>query len=247
MNQTKTYRCVVIDDESHAIELLSDYIEAMPQLQLAKTFSDPIAALMDSNTGETYDFIFMDIDMPKLSGIELAKSLRSRTTFLIFTTAHPKYAVEAFDVRADHYLLKPIGMNKFAMTVDLLLKGRESSMAPTSSPDDTFFIKSDQKNKMIRICPEDIIAIEGLKNYVLINTTSHKHIAYLTMKEMEEALQPTGGFIRVHKSFIVAKKFIERVEGRSIRLKNNLEAPIGETYRQDFQDYILKKALLSNR
>jgi two-component system, LytTR family, response regulator len=247
MNQTKTYRCMVIDDESHAIELLSDYIQAMPQLQLAKTFSDPIAALMDSNGGETYDFIFMDIDMPKLSGIELAKSLRLQTSFLIFTTAHPKYAVEAFDVRADHFLLKPIGMNKFAMTIDLLLKGKESTTVQASSTDHTFFIKSDQKNKMIKICPEDIICIEGLKNYVVINTTCQKHIAYLTMKEIEEALHPTGGFIRVHKSYIVAKKYIERVEGRAIRLKNNLEAPIGETYRQDFQDYILKKALLSNR
>lgn len=247
MNQIKNYRCIVIDDEQHAIELLSDYIEAMPRLQLVKSYSNPIAALMDTNAGETYDFIFMDIDMPQLSGIELAMSLRSRTTFLVFTTAHPKYAVEAFEVRADHYLLKPIGMNKFAMTIDLLLKGKEESAAPVFSTDQTFFIKSDQKNKMIKVCPDEIIAIEGLKNYVLINTTTQKHIAYLTMKEMEDALQPTGGFFRVHKSFIVAKKFIERVEGRTIRLKNNLEVPIGETYRRDFQNYISKKAILSNR
>lgn len=249
MDSTRSYRCMVIDDESHALELLTDYIKAIPRLQLVKTFQNPIAALMETRQDDRYDFIFVDIDMPHLSGMELARSLRPFTNFLVFTTAHPKYAVEAFDIRADHYLLKPISMNKFAVTVDLLLKSKENSAitGPAPSPDHTFFIKSDQKNKLIKICPQDIIAIEGLKNYILINTLTQRHIAYLTMKEIEEALQRTGGFIRVHKSFIIAKKFIERVEGRTIKLPKNLEVPIGDTYKQDFFDYISGKAILSSR
>ncbi|MBX0335324.1 response regulator [Pontibacter sp. HSC-14F20] len=145
---TQTYRCMVIDDESHAIELLSDYIQAIPRLQLTKTYQDPVAALMESQGEENYDFIFMDIDMPRLSGMELAKSLRSLTAFLVFTTAHSKYAVEAFEVRADHFLLKPIGMNKFAMTIDMLLKRREEPARPPIRQDTSFFIKSDQKKQV---------------------------------------------------------------------------------------------------
>ncbi|AKD04304.1 LytTR family DNA-binding domain-containing protein [Pontibacter korlensis] len=248
MDATKFYRCVVIDDEDHAIELLTDYIKATPSLHLEKSFQDPIAALMDDAPEIPYDFIFLDIDMPRLTGLELAKSLRSRTRFLVFTTAHQRYALEAFDVRADHFLLKPISMNKFAVTVNLLLKStKESSSDPVSPIDNSFFIKGDQKNKLIRIQPHEIISIEGLKNYVLIHTLTQKHIAYLTMKEVEDALGPTKGFVRVHKSFIIANQYIERVEGRIIQLKNNLEVPIGETYKQNFHDYIAGKTLRTGR
>lgn len=247
MNPAIQYKCLVIDDERHAIELLTDYIDAVPQLQLVKIFQDPVAALMDSNSGEKYDFIFLDIDMPRLSGLELARSLRPNTTFLVFTTAHQKYAVDAFDVQADHYLLKPIGMNKFALTINQLLKGRETAASPSDSPDSTFFIKSDQKNKLFRICFDDIIAIEGLKNYVTIYTPTQKHIAYLTMKETENALCKSNNFIRVHKSFIVAKKQIELVNGRMIKLKNGLDIPIGDSFRESFQNYITKNTLVTNR
>lgn len=238
---------MVIDDESHALELLSDYIQAIPQLQLIKTYQCPLTALMESQNGESFDFIFMDIDMPQLSGIELAKSFRPLTTFLVFTTAHTRYAVDAFEVRADHYLLKPIAMNKFVLTVDLLLKSRQEAKTIPAMQDSSFYIRSDQKNKLIKICPEEILLIEGLKNYVLITTLHHKHIAYLTMKEVEMALNASSDFIRVHKSFIVSKKFIERVEGRNIRLVNNQEVPIGDTYRQEFNDYINGKVFLSGR
>ncbi|WP_276499410.1 LytR/AlgR family response regulator transcription factor [Pontibacter litorisediminis] len=248
MDTNRNYRCVVIDDEDHAIELLADYIAATPRLQLEKTFQDPVAALMDSAPEVPYDFIFLDIDMPRLTGLELAKSLRSRTRFLVFTTAHQKYALEAYDVRADHFLLKPISMNKFALTVDLLLKSTgESNPDPVYPDDDSFFIKSDQKNKLIRIQLHEIVCIEGLKNYVLIHTLTQKHIAYLTLKEMEDALCPTGRFLRVHKSFIVANQHIERVEGRTIHLKNNLDIPIGETYKPDFYSYIGGKILRTGR
>jgi DNA-binding LytR/AlgR family response regulator len=247
MDAAKKYKCMIVDDERHAIELLSDYIQAVPQLELVNTFQDPVAALMAGNSSETYDFIFLDIDMPRLSGLELARSLRSKTTFLVFTTAHPKYAIEAFDVRADHFLLKPIGLNKFALSIDQLLKSREKVPAAPACPDSTFFIKSDQKYKLIRICFDDIIAVEGMKNYVLIFTRDTKHIAYLTMKEMEDALSPTNNFARVHKSFIVAKQHIEAVNGRIIKMKGGLEIPIGDTYRQGFYEYVTGKALISSR
>lgn len=202
---------------------------------------------MEASQAEPFDFIFLDIDMPRLSGMELARSLRSKTRFLVFTTAHTRYAVEAFDIRADHFLLKPIALNKFAMTVNQLLEHREASGPPPACPDSTFFIKSDQKNKLIRICFEDILAIEGLKNYVLIYTPTQKHITYLTMKETEDALRETDRFLRVHRSFIVAKSQIRAVNGSTIQLSHNLEVPIGDFYKKTFYDYIADKSLVSSR
>lgn len=247
MSTLQRYKCLVIDDERHAIELLTDYIEAVPQLYLARSYQDPVAALMESDSGERYDFIFLDVDMPRLSGMELARVLRPLTSFLVFTTAHPKYAVDAFDIRADHFLLKPIGMNKFALTVNELLKSREAAGQRGSCPDSTFFIKSDQKNKLIRICFDEIIAVEGLKNYVQIYTSTQKHIAYLTMKETEDALRETERFLRVHRSFIIAKNQITAVHGRTIQLKGGLEVPVGELYKKSFDTYIAENSLFSQR
>jgi two-component system, LytTR family, response regulator len=249
MNATKQYQCMVVDDEDHAIELLSEYIQSVPALQLVKTYQDPVTALMESSSGEKYDFIFLDIDMPRLSGIELARSLRAHTTFLVFTTAHARYALDAFDVKADQFLLKPIAFPKFLSTVDGLLKSRESHYPAAAQPpgDDGFFIKSDQKNKLVKLQMGDIIAVEGLKNYVILHTPAQRHVAYLTMKEVEMALRPQNEFIRVHKSFIIAKKYIERIEGANIVLSNNLEVPIGDTYRQGFFQYVTGKVLISSR
>jgi two-component system, LytTR family, response regulator len=248
MISTNQYKCLVVDDERHAIELLSDYIAAIPQLYLEQVFQDPVAALMAGNKGERYDFIFLDVDMPRLSGIELAQSLRPVTKFLVFTTAHQKYALDAFGAQADQYLLKPISLSKFALTVDQLLKSREQDTAsPTPSDDQTFFIKSDQKGKFLQLAFEDVIAVEGLKNYVLFYTPDAKHIAYLTMKEAESALAQTNQFIRVHRSYIVAKKQIASINGRTIQLKNGLDVPIGESYWQLFNDFLSGNLLSSNR
>ena len=249
MDSGKKYRCLVVDDEPHAIEVLSDYIQATPSMQLVKAFQDPLAALLERDKEEQYDFIFLDIDMPGISGIELATALRRRTSFLVFTTAHPKYAIEAFDVAADHYLLKPISLAKFATVIERLLQGRDQELTtPAQATEDgAFFVKSEQKNKFIKIQAEEIMAVEGLKNYVILHTLSQRHVVYLTMKEMEEALAPTGNFIRVHKSYVVAKKYLSQVEGNTIRLTNNLEVPIGSTYRQVFFEYLSRKAFISGR
>jgi two-component system, LytTR family, response regulator len=247
MSSTDQYKCLVVDDERHAIELLSDYIAAIPQLYLEQVFQDPVAALMACNKGERYDFIFMDIDMPRLSGIELAQSLRPVTKFLVFTTAHQKYALDAFGAQADQYLLKPISLSKFALTIDQLLKSRESIVQSATADEQTFFIKSDQKGKFLQLSFGDVIAVEGLKNYVLFYTPGTKHIAYLTMKEAESALCQTDKFIRVHRSYIVAKKQIASINGRTIQLKNGLDVPIGESYWQPFNDFLSGSLLSSNR
>jgi len=114
------YKCIIIDDEPHAIEGLKGYMASTPQLNLVKSYTDSLAALKDIQESEPVDLIFLDVDMPTINGIELAKEIRNKTAKLIFTTAHTKYAFEAFEVNADGYLLKPYSIGKFIIAINRL-------------------------------------------------------------------------------------------------------------------------------
>jgi two-component system LytT family response regulator len=238
--------CVVIDDEKHAVELLADYIDSMPNLNLLKYFTDPLKALMEITVEDNIDIIFMDVDMPGITGLDLSVAIRYKTRFLIFTSAHAKYAIDAFGVRANEYLLKPISMSKFALMINQLLKA-DMELKRESKHDDFFFIKTDQVQKYVRINLKDLVAIEGLNNYVKIHTVSGMHIAYLTMKELEVKLDGNSSFIRVQRSFIISMDYINKVEGAFITLNNKLEVPLGTTYKKDFFTFLDRKTLRSNR
>lgn len=238
--------CVIIDDEKHAVDLLGDYIEAMPNLHLVKYFTDPLKALIDITVEDNIDILFMDVDMPGMTGLDLSQAIRYKTKYLVFTTAHSKYAIDAFGVQANEYLLKPISMSKFALMINRLLKS-ESSLKKVANDEDFFFIKTDQVQKYVRINLKDLIAIEGLNNYVKIHTVGGMHIAYLTMKELEVKLDGNNSFIRVQRSFIISMDFINKVEGASITLNNKLEVPLGTTYRKHFLTFLEKKTLRSSR
>lgn len=238
--------CVIIDDEKHAVELLADYIEAMPNLQLLKYFTNPLQALMEITADDHIDIIFMDMDMPDMSGIDLSIAIRDKTKYLVVTTGHAKYAYEAFGVRANEYLLKPISMSKFALMIKRLLN-MENAVKNTSVTDDFFFIKTDQIQKYTKINIRDIIMIEGLNNYVKIHTVQETHIAYLTMKELESKLQVSNNFVRVQRSFIVAMNYINKVEGYTIILNNKMEIPLGTTYKKQFLMFLGEKTMKSKR
>lgn len=242
----KKLNCVIIDDEKHAVELLADYIEAMPNLQLLKYFTDPLQALMEISEEDHIDVVFMDMDMPGISGIDLSIAIRSKTKYLIITTGHSKYAYEAFGVQANEYLLKPISMSKFAVMIKRLLNLETTSKA-TALADDFFFIKTDQIQKYTKINIKDIIMIEGLNNYVKIHTCTETHVAYLTMKELESKLQDINNFVRVQRSFIVAVNYIQKVEGNTIVLNNKMEIPLGTTYKKQFLMFLAEKTMKSNR
>lgn len=241
--------CVVVDDEQHAIEVLTDHIAEMPGLTLLKTFTSPVQALTEINTIDNIDILFMDIDMPGINGIELAKSLRERVKYLIFTTAHPDYALQAFDVQSDQYLLKPISFAKFALGIDRILKKEAKSASSDLSEGnkvDALYIKGDHKYAFSNIAIDEILYIKAMSNYIQIITKSETHTTYLTLKEIEKALEEHP-FIRVNKSNIVAKTAIKKVDGNIIRLINNEMIQIGEGYKEVFFKYVQSVLLKSSR
>jgi len=241
------HRCVIIDDESPAIQILTEYIEMMPELELFKSFDNPVKALNEIDEDDDISIIFMDIDMPQMSGLELAVFLRNRTRHLIFTSAHASYAIEAFDLKASHYLLKPFGFVKFGTTVKEIIADDASIHQNKTREDDIIFIRSELKNKLIKINIKDIIVIEAMNNYIQIHAPSVTHTVYLTMKELKKSLADRQKFIQVHKSFIINKNFITNVEGALIRMSNKLLIPIGTTYKDDFDKYVKQKTLKSGR
>lgn len=242
-------KCIVIDDEQHAIEVLTDHIAEMPGLTVFKTFTSPVEALREISVDDEVDLLFMDIDMPGINGIELAKNIRDKVKYLIFTTAHPDYALQAFDVQSDQYLLKPISFAKFALGIDRILKKEtNNAKAATTEAEQpaALYIKGDHKYAFSNITIDEILYIKALQNYIQIVTKSEIHTTYLTLKEIEKALE-TGAFIRVNKSNIVAKSAIKKVDGNIIRLVNNEMIQIGEGYKDTFFAYVQSSLLKSNR
>lgn len=242
----KRLNCVIIDDEKHAVELLAEYISAMPNLQLLKSFTNPLHALLDISAEDQIDIIFMDVDMPEMSGIDLSMAVRDKTKYLVVTTGHSKYAYDAFGVQANEYLLKPISMSKFALMINRMLSTAEIKKSDPVK-EDFFFIKTDQIQKYTKINIRDIMMIEGLNNYVKIHTTQETHIAYLTMKEVEAKLDGSQSFVRVQRSFIISMNFITKVEGYTIFLSNKAEVPLGVTYKKQFLTYLGEKTMKSKR
>ncbi|GGE61870.1 LytTR family two component transcriptional regulator [Pedobacter psychrotolerans] len=242
-------KCVVIDDEQHAIEVITDHITEMPGLTIFKTFTSPIQALTELSLNDDIDLLFMDIDMPGINGLELAKNIREKAKYLIFTTAHPDYALQAFDVQSDQYLLKPISFAKFALGIDRILK-KESNNARAAKETDqaaaALYIKGDHKYAFSNIAIDEILYIKSLQNYIQIITKAESHTTYLTLKEIDKALE-RHPFIRVNKSNIVAKAAIKKVDGNIIRLVNNEVIQIGEGYKEAFFTYVQNSLLKSNR
>lgn len=235
--------CYIVDDESHAIETLTSYIQKAPGLELLGSSTNPLEALELINSTVHPDITFLDIDMPQLSGLDLAGLINDRTR-VIFTTAFPDYAVGAFEKNAADYLLKPISFERFLNSVK-----KVSSHIKPHNPNpvnDHIFIKANIKGKVTRLNFTDIVYVESIKNYVIIYTADEKLITYLTMKELEAAL-PTEKFFRVHKSFIVNTDRIKTVNGVNIVLQNNIQIPLGQIYKATLQDYINAKLVSSSR
>lgn len=154
------YKCVIIDDQQHSIDNLANYIEQYSGLEIIKKFTHPLVALKEINGLEKVDVIFMDVDMPELTGIELAKMVRDKTEKLIFTTAHSKYAFEAYELRAEAYLLKPFSFAKFVEEVNRVLSPRISPTSIIEERNSTFFlVKKKEEGNIIKINFEDVTEV----------------------------------------------------------------------------------------
>ena len=233
--------CVIIDDEPLAQELLKSYVEKTPFLNLLGVYSSAVQAMNELVNQEQVHLIFLDIQMPGISGLEFSKLVNTETR-IVFTTAFSQYALDSYKVNALDYLLKPISYTDFMQSVNKAmqwfeLKGKKcQSLEVFSSNLDYIYVKSDYK--LIQIPLDNILYIEGLKDYVRIHLEGEQKSVFslLSMKSMEEGL-PSDRFIRVHRSFIVQKNKIKVIDrGRIVFGKEYI--PVSESYKQELLSYI---------
>ncbi|TDQ10035.1 LytR/AlgR family response regulator transcription factor [Pedobacter metabolipauper] len=230
-------RCLAVDDEAYASEIIATYIRKTPFLELVGTTTDPFAALSMVQDGKV-DLVFLDIQMPELTGIQFLKICGGKCK-VILTTAYPEYALDGFDLDVVDYLLKPVSYERFYQAVSkvqqLMPVLHEAPGLPVADPgssNDFIFIKGDAKNKFIKIDFKDILFVEGLKNYVSIYTASQRIITYQTLRDLETIL-PCPPFYRVHKSYILSIEKIKMIDGNAVFIAEHV-IPIGETYRDSF-------------
>jgi two-component system, LytTR family, response regulator len=234
-------KCLIIDDESHAIELLTDYISNVSFLQLEGTSTDPIAGLKQISEGN-FDILFLDVEMPKITGLELLSAIPSKCKVVI-TSAYREYAADGYEHGIFDFLTKPIRFERFLQVVQKIFNTVAKENA--NIKEDYMFIKLDSKNHLKRILYKDISYIEGAGNYLTIHTDYEKITTYLTIKDFEE-LAPAEKFLRVQKSYVVSIEKIVGIDGNEIILENQKKVLIGESYRtkvhQYFNNYLLKKS-----
>lgn len=237
-------KCCIIDDEPLAIELLESYVKKTPFLQLEASFNSAIQAIELISKGDI-DLLFLDIQMPELSGMEFSRMIEEKCR-IIFTTAFGQYAVDSYKVNAIDYLLKPIAYSDFLKAAQKALQWFElSATSTTESPQSDnqyIFVKSDYKLKQIPL--DKILYIEGLKDYVKIYLEGEPHpiLSLLSLKSLEDML-PEERFIRVHRSFIVQGCKIKMIDRNRIVFGKEY-IPISDTYKESFAEFIARHSPL---
>ena len=222
------YKCIIIEDEPLALNILKKYISDHPSLELVAICSDALEA-QTILTQQNIQLLFLDINLPKLSGINFIKTL-IHPPLVIFTTAYPEFAVEGFELNAVDYLLKPFSFERFLKAVNKVIEKLNNSSLPKKEEIDAFiFFRSDKKIHKVDL--ESIHYIEAVGDYMKVITDSGQLLINETMKNLQEEL-PDRAFIRVHKSFIISRNRIKFIEGNYIQVESK-SIPIGATYRND--------------
>jgi DNA-binding LytR/AlgR family response regulator len=236
----KILKCLIVDDEPPAIRLLEKYVSKVPFLNLIATTTSSIEALSKIE-GQHIDLVFMDIQMPGLTGVQLSKIVKGKTN-IIFTTAYPQFAIQSYEVDAIDYLLKPFEFERF---YEAVLKVKNNFLPEVKElqkeVDDFIFIKTDGKNNFEKVYIKDICYIEGLKNYVAIHLKDKQIITNNTLKNIEDFL-PTSEFVKTHKSFIVSLRHISKTDSLCVFI-NEKCIPIGDTYKKELFDIIQQRKL----
>ena len=234
-------KCIIVDDELPALNILEKYIADFPVLKLEKKCRNALEA-MESLHQQSIDLMFLDINMPKMSGLNLLTTIQ-KPPLVIITTAYREYALDSFELDVLDYLHKPFSFERFAKAVnkaiDRLMKNTTTQFILPQSKrelldEDFIFIKDDKITYKINL--KDIQFIEAVGDYIKIITTEKAYLSYQTMKNVETYLPPHR-FPRVHKSYIVAVSKINSIEGNMIHI-HNTTIPIGQTFRKDFMDLI---------
>ncbi len=224
-------KCIVLDDEQHSVDILTDYIEKTPNLDMIASFKNPIDAIPLIHS-QTIDIAFIDVQMPNLTGLQFLKLLNSNTK-VILCTAYSEYAIDGYELNVIDYLLKPISFDRFLRSIQ---KSEMNSPAiaqnkGTESEDEYIFVKAEAKGKYIKINLKDILFIEGLGNYQKIQTTDNQVVCQLKMRNLEEQLAAYN-FKRIHKSFLVPLHKINLIEGNKVHI-NQHKIPIGDNFKDE--------------
>ena len=234
----KKIRCIIVDDEPVARKVLREFVEQIHFLELTGEFENALKTetfLKDKQT----DLVFLDIEMPKLTGLELLKKLPVKP-LIILTTAFPQYALEGYELDIIDYLLKPIAFSRFLKAVQKSKEYIEMKGSASRVPDPGWlFVRSEKRIEKIEL--KDILYIESLGNYVNIRTESKNIIAYLTLKSIETQLPPDD-FIKIHQSFLVSFSRINAIEGNHIKIKD-ANLPISRNYRDAVMQLVEQRLL----
>jgi two-component system LytT family response regulator len=236
-------RCLIVDDEWDALDVMTHYVKQTPMLHLVKATTSPLEALQIVAT-EKVDLLFLDIQMPQLSGLDLVKAIAGKAR-VILTTAYSEFAVDAYDLEVVDYLLKPIPFPRFLTAVQRAARqiNEGDAAALPAGEEDYIFVKTESKGKLLKIELANIDYIEAANNYVAVVQGGKKTLVYTTMKDMEERL-PKKGFIRVQKSFIVPVARIAGIEGNKLLLKNvAADIVIGESYKPALMEIIKSRMI----
>ena len=238
-------RCIVVDDEPLAVEMLAGYVRRTPSLDLLSTFTDPVLALSAIRSSKP-ELVFMDIQMSDLNGLELSRLLPSETR-IIFTTAFKEYAFESYDVGAIDYLLKPIKYQKFLEAV-----AKADKWFAMLSSEDAASREKERKSAFIKVDGElrnidfdDILYVAGMKDYVTVHLQSDDRplVTHITMKAIEDLL-PSDRFMRVHRSYIVALDKISAIDSYGDVLIGKTAVPVSDSYRKNVDIYIREHLLI---
>ncbi len=231
-----TMKCLIIDDEPIACKGMKEYVSQIEFLELAGVYADPLQAYQMLDSGEI-DLIFLDIEMPRLSGIDFIKSLK-KVPAIIFTTAYSSYALEGFELGVADYLLKPISFPRFLKAVNKV-KELYTAMRPLNAPPaeekGSFFIK--ENGIFVKIYYDEVLYAEALQNYVAIHLAGKKLITYITLSILEKQL-PEAIFMKVHKSYIVSLQKIKAIEGNTVLIES-AQIPVS----RNMKDLLMQKVV----
>lgn len=234
---SRKIRCLVVDDEKLAQEVLMHHISKFEILELVGVCNNVFELISFLNRDKNIDLIFLDIKMPEISGTDFV-NMFNHPPAIIYTTAYNQYALDAFDQSALDYLLKPISLERFSKAVQKaqhFLSIQELPAQPVEKSNNTpFYVKSDKK--LVKIDPDQIVYIEGMRNYICLYLETEKVIVHGTLTGIEENLSHISRIIRVHKSFFINLNKVKYVEQHLITLTNSKSIPIGLNYREQVYD-----------
>ncbi len=236
--------CIIVDDEPLARNLLIDYVKKVPLLNLVEALPSALP-VMDLLRNHRIDLLFLDVQMPELTGISLLKILQKKP-IVILTTAYSEYALEGYELNVADYLLKPVTFERFLRAIDKVTQRLDGNQQPQgvdlpaiSQASPFVFVKDG--SKLVKLQLDEILYVEGLKDYVTIHTKAQKVVSLQRLKALEEQL-PSEKFIRIHNSFIVALNAIDVIHKNDVQIGTAM-LPIGETYKKTFRESVYRNRI----